>query len=86
MDICCEGIVYNGNSQFEREGTFVVSGWIDNLLLYCKSGKKGNCPKCHSDLVDVQEYSKGRHRSITFECRKCNSFEHFDGASENDQD
>ena len=63
-----------------------MSDWMDNLLSYCKSGEKGKCPKCHSDMVEVQEFLEGRHHSVTFECLKCKSFAHFDGATKNNKD
>ena len=57
-----------------------MSRWVDNLLLYCESGKKGVCPKCHGEHIEVIEVTNGTRESITFECKDCGAFEHFDGA------
>ena len=52
--------------------------WLDNLIVYIKSGKIGKCPKCKSEKVTVAKYKHGERESITFKCEECGSFAHFD--------
>lgn len=55
--------------------------WIDNLIKYNRSGQAGKCPKCGDENVTATEHKNGNRLSITFECKKCKAFEHFDGTT-----
>ena len=59
-----------------------MSKWTDNLMLYCDTGRVGNCPKCKSENVKVEEHKHGHRVSLTFICGHCKSMGHFDGADE----
>lgn len=56
--------------------------WITNLLSYCTTRDVGKCPKCGKNSVSVQENIHGERKSLTFTCKECNAFIHFDGASD----
>ncbi|MFI3213553.1 MAG: hypothetical protein R3Y24_09425 [Eubacteriales bacterium] len=57
-----------------------MSVWLMNLESYLKNKKIEKCPICGSSEVDVQELDIGRG-SITFSCKECESFVHFDKSS-----
>ena len=59
-----------------------MTRWENNVVRYCKDKTIIPCPDCGSKDVQVMEHSNGKRRSITFECPKCGSWDHFDGFAE----
>ena len=59
-----------------------MKGWENNILPYVISGKKGKCPKCGSENVEVLELKNEARQSLSFTCRECGSSDHFDGMAE----
>ena len=53
--------------------------WKKNLLLYCKTGRVGECPNCGSTNIKSGEDISGERKSLTFVCADCKCSEHFDG-------
>ena len=56
-----------------------MKGWEINCLLWAEEHKKGNCPKCGSSNVEVQEFKRAPRYSVTFSCMDCGNWAHFDG-------
>ena len=52
--------------------------WIENLILYHETKKAGKCPDCKSDKIKVTEHKFEHRTSLTFECKECGAFAHFD--------
>ncbi len=52
--------------------------WIDNYIEFKTNKTCGNCPKCGSNDVKVQEIQCGTRNSVTLSCGKCGDFAHFD--------
>lgn len=60
--------------------------WENNAVLFEETGDPGTCPDCGSDNVDVKLHRFERRQSITFHCRDCGRWAHFDGfVPENDR-
>ena len=51
---------------------------IKNLILYCDTKKAGKCPKCQNENIEVTEHPHGERKPITFVCKDCGAFAHFD--------
>lgn len=51
--------------------------WEDVLIEYMKNKKTGKCPVCGENALKAEHYKK----SLTFECKKCGAFRHYDGLS-----
>lgn len=62
-----------------------MKGWENNVVSYEKEENTGVCPECGSEDIVVEEYMNGRRRSLTFLCKNCNSWEHFDGFISDDK-
>ena len=56
--------------------------WTKNLILYCNSNNAGHCPKCNSNNIAVAELTTEQRKSLTFTCKECGSWSHFDGINE----
>jgi len=56
--------------------------WTKNLILYCNSNNAGHCPKCNSNNIAVEELTAEQRKSLTFTCKECGSWSHFDGINE----
>ena len=52
--------------------------WIKNLILYCDTKNAGKCPKCQSKNIEITEHPNGKRKSVTFVCKDCGAFAHFD--------
>ncbi len=52
--------------------------WLENLMLYNDTKKTGDCPKCKSKNIEVTEHTHGNRKSLTFLCKECGDFAHFD--------
>ena len=48
-----------------------MKGWENNAMLYNQQKKAGNCPKCGSKDIKVEEYVRGIRKSISFLCKNC---------------
>lgn len=55
--------------------------WMANLIMYCESGKAGECPLCKSKKIEVTEHIHGKRRSLSFLCAECKASDHFDGCT-----
>ena len=56
--------------------------WTKNLISYCNTGKAGQCPKCNSNNVAVEDLASEHRQSLTLTCKECGSWSHFDGIKE----
>ena len=56
-----------------------MKGWENNVVSYSTSRDAGACPKCGGKNVTAEEYLFGDRRSLTFICKDCGAFDHFDG-------
>ena len=56
--------------------------WTKNLILYCNSNNAGHCPKCNSNNIAVEELTAEQRKSLTFTCKECGCWSHFDGINE----
>ena len=52
--------------------------WTKNAILYCETKKAGACPYCKSEKVEVTEHKGGHRTSVTFQCKDCGKWAHFD--------
>ncbi len=57
--------------------------WEKNLIEYYKIGNAGTCPKCKSENIEVAKHKINERNSITFSCKECGNFAHFDGLKNN---
>ena len=56
--------------------------WTKILISYCNTTETGHCPKCNSNNVVVEELAAEHRKSLTFTCKECGSWSHFDGINE----
>ena len=52
--------------------------WLQNLILYFDTKSVGECPQCNGENIKVTEHKHEKRTSITFECKDCSAFAHFD--------
>lgn len=56
-----------------------MKGWERNVISYNERSDPGLCPRCGSNNIEVAEFTNGSRRSLTFSCKRCGSYDHFDG-------
>ena len=56
--------------------------WVGNLIQYYDTKQAGICPQCKCGEIEVEEHTFAKRKSITFTCKNCDKWVHFDGSNE----
>lgn len=56
-----------------------MKGWEKNALEYEKGERADICPFCGKRSVKIEEHISGNRKSLSFTCKACGKWEHYDG-------